>query len=285
MDVKPTAELMRMTMLKKMMSDSSMDTLTGSSKNSEMFKMLLQAMVMNDTTGNQATGANSQADQNALLQLMMTTLQGGTGTSGSGIDLSAFGLSGEANTGSSSESDGADLFGLGLMNSLGQSTSTAPEQNVGNSISAAAGQSAEVQAGATASKEEIQAAISAAANKYGVDEDFIKAIVKQESGFRSDAVSKAGAMGLMQLMPKTAESLGVENPFNVLENIDGGTRYIKKLINSFDGSKELALSAYNGGIGRMNKRGVDTVDEIGNMPKETQNYVAKVMSSYSSYKK
>lgn len=130
----------------------------------------------------------------------------------------------------------------------------------------------------------IDNAIEQASQKYGVDQDFIKAIIKQESNFHPNAVSGAGAEGLMQLMPKTAESLGVKNPFDVLENIDGGTKYIKQLMDSFGGSKELALSAYNGGIGRMNRRGVDTVGEIGNMPKETQNYVAKVMKAYETYK-
>jgi soluble lytic murein transglycosylase-like protein len=121
--------------------------------------------------------------------------------------------------------------------------------------------------------------------KYRVDDDLIKAVIKQESGFKPDAVSHAGAQGLMQLMPKTADSLGVDNPFSVLENIDGGTRYLRQLLDSFDGNKKLALAAYNGGIGRMNKLGVDTVGEINKMPKETRNYVEKVMKNYESYKK
>jgi soluble lytic murein transglycosylase-like protein len=132
---------------------------------------------------------------------------------------------------------------------------------------------------------DIDTAIKAAAAKYGVDESLIKAVIKQESGFNPTAVSKAGAEGLMQLMPSTAKSLGVDNPFDALQNIDGGTKYIKNLLDSFKGSKELALSAYNGGISRMNNRGVDTVDEINKMPNETQNYVAKVMKAYDNYKK
>lgn len=131
----------------------------------------------------------------------------------------------------------------------------------------------------------ITAAIENAASKYGVDKDFIKAVIKNESSFNPQALSKSGAMGLMQLMPSTAKALGVENPFDVLENIDGGTRYLKRLMNEFGGSKELALSAYNGGIGRMNKLGVDTVEEIGKMPSETRNYVNRVISTYNSYKK
>jgi len=84
----------------------------------------------------------------------------------------------------------------------------------------------------------------------------------------------------MQLMPSTASSLGVNNPFDALENVDGGTRYLKKLIDGFDGNVELALSAYNGGIGRMNRLGVDSKDKINRMPSETQRYVEKVMNTY-----
>lgn len=130
----------------------------------------------------------------------------------------------------------------------------------------------------------INNAISKASKKYGIDQDLIKSVIKQESGFNPNARSSAGAEGLMQLMPKTSESLGVENPFNVLENIDGGTRYLKSLINSFNGDTKLALAAYNGGIGRMNRLGVDTDEEINRMPAETQNYVNKVVKNYQAYK-
>lgn len=131
---------------------------------------------------------------------------------------------------------------------------------------------------------DIDGAIKYASEKYGVDEDFIRALIKQESSFNPRAVSRAGAQGLMQLMPSTAKSLGVGNPFDVLENIDGGTRYLKGLLDRFNGSKELALAAYNGGSGRMRRLGVDTVEEIGKMPGETRNYVSNVMNNYRNYK-
>jgi soluble lytic murein transglycosylase-like protein len=129
----------------------------------------------------------------------------------------------------------------------------------------------------------IEAAIKEASRKFGVEEALIKAVIKQESGFNPNAISRAGAIGLMQLMPKTAESLGV-NPFDPVENIEGGVKYLKGLINRFNGNKYLALAAYNGGIGRMQKRGVDTVEEINKMPDETVNYVKKVMEYYEKYK-
>lgn len=130
----------------------------------------------------------------------------------------------------------------------------------------------------------INEAIKISAQKYGVDEDFIKAVIKQESSFNPNSVSRCGAQGLMQLMPSTAQSLGVTNPFDTLQNVDAGTRYLKGLMNSYNGSKELALSAYNGGSGRMKRRGVDTVAEINKMPKETVAYVDKVMRNYYKYK-
>jgi soluble lytic murein transglycosylase-like protein len=131
---------------------------------------------------------------------------------------------------------------------------------------------------------DIESAIESSSERYGVDDDLIKSEIKQESGFNQYAVSKAGAQGLMQLMPKTAESLGVDNPFDVLENIDGGTRYLRNLLDAFGGDKKLALAAYNGGIGRMQRLGVDTENEIDRMPKETQNYVEKVIANYQKYK-
>ena len=127
---------------------------------------------------------------------------------------------------------------------------------------------------------DLMSQIDKISQKYDVDSNLVKSVIKQESNFNPNAVSNAGAQGLMQLMPSTASSLGVNNPFDALENVDGGTRYLKKLIDGFDGNVELALSAYNGGIGRMNRLGVDSKDKINRMPSETQRYVEKVMNTY-----
>lgn len=114
--------------------------------------------------------------------------------------------------------------------------------------------------------------------KYDVDEDFIKAIIKQESGFNTRATSKKGAMGLMQLMPKTAESLGVIDAYNPSQNIEGGVKYLKGLLEKYDNNKELALAAYNAGSGAVKK--------YGGIPpyKETQNYVNTIMNTYNKVK-
>ncbi len=121
--------------------------------------------------------------------------------------------------------------------------------------------------------------IKSTANKYGVDPLLIKAIIHIESGFNHRAVSNKGAQGLMQLMPQTARDLRVWNPFDPMQNIDGGTRYIRKMLKTFHGDLRLSLAAYNAGP--------NLVGRVGRVPAipETRNYVRKVISQYNYYKK
>lgn len=126
----------------------------------------------------------------------------------------------------------------------------------------------------------IEEAVKKASTKYGVDESFIKAVIKAESSFDPKAKSHAGAMGLMQLMPGTARELGVTNPYDIEENIDGGTKYLRGLLDMYGNSKELALAAYNAGPGAVRTRGVQGKEDIDRMPTETKNYVKNVMKYY-----
>ena len=128
------------------------------------------------------------------------------------------------------------------------------------------------------SRSEINDLIEKYAEKNGLDSDFVKAVVKQESGFNPQATSSCGAMGLMQLMPGTAQGLGVTNAYDAEQNIMGGTKYLKGLMDRFDNNKSLALAAYNAGP--------NAVKKYGGIPPymETQNYVKSVLSNYDKMK-
>jgi len=119
----------------------------------------------------------------------------------------------------------------------------------------------------------IHQTIEQTARKYGLAPELVHSIVQAESNYQPNAVSSAGAMGLMQLMPETAKEMGVSNPFDIQQNIEGGIKYLKKMLDTFDGDLKKALQAYNAGPGAV-------VRHKGEVPyAETRSYVQRVMAS------
>jgi soluble lytic murein transglycosylase-like protein len=131
------------------------------------------------------------------------------------------------------------------------------------------------QASGALSAEQLDAIIEEAAAKHGVDSNLVRAVIKVESNYNPHAVSRKGAMGLMQLMPSTARSLQVNNPFDARQNIDGGVRHLKQLLQDFNGDLSKSVAAYNAGAGAVQRHG-------GVPPyAETQAYVRRVNQLYN----
>jgi len=115
-----------------------------------------------------------------------------------------------------------------------------------------------------------------AAEKNGVDPSLVRAVIQAESSGNPEAVSSAGAQGLMQLMPATAKELGVKDPFDPAENIMAGARYLRRLLDRYQGNTRLALAAYNWGMGNLENRPHA-------LPRETKEYIAKVEHYYQAH--
>jgi hypothetical protein len=130
----------------------------------------------------------------------------------------------------------------------------------------------------TASESPVKDLISSAALRHQIDPDFVASVVRAESGFLPTAVSPKGALGLMQLMPQTAAGLGVKNVLDPAANVEGGTRYLRQLLDRYAGDAVKALAAYNAGPER--------VDQYGGIPpyRETRVYIARIIEDFNRKK-
>jgi soluble lytic murein transglycosylase-like protein len=130
-------------------------------------------------------------------------------------------------------------------------------------------------------RQSIMEKITRIARAYGVDHNLVREVIRAESNFNPYAVSRAGAKGLMQLMESTAKALNVDNVYDPEQNIAGGTKYLRHLLNRYNGNVKVALAAYNAGPGRIRRLGIDTDAELeakyDQLPQETQRYVAKIV--------
>jgi soluble lytic murein transglycosylase-like protein len=153
---------------------------------------------------------------------------------------------------------------------VGNALLTAKEQGPASGNTLASGSAA------PGGAEWLEKIVQQSATVHNVDPNLVRAIIKVESNFNPHAVSRKGAMGLMQLMPSTAKSLNVTNPYDPAQNVDAGVRHFKQLLDSYNGNVELSLAAYNAGAGAVQRsRGVPRYSE-------TQNYVKRITSLYAS---
>lgn len=168
----------------------------------------------------------------------------------------------------------AALASAGKMTPAAAKTSPGDAAAVGSASAAAPAPPAEAGGytppalGSSPQRQEIDRLIQGAAARHGVDPHLVRAVVTAESDFNPRCVSSAGAKGLMQLMPDTAKDMGVSNPFDPAQNIEGGTRYLALMLKRFDGDEKKALAAYNWGP--------SNVERGGSLPGETRTYLQRV---------
>lgn len=256
----------------------------------------INSVALNENARSSANSTNSEITQNQYVNgqgIINDTL--GSSTSSDALNgLMTLGLmSGSFGSSDSNTSSGTSGFSL-IMSSLlkamsekeGQTQQGIAQNNRYNNtmnnlsdviVRSLGGVTSSTVISATGSNSErIEKAIADASAKYGVNENLIRAIIKTESNFNPNAVSSAGAKGLMQLMPSNIDYYGVTDPFNIEQNIDAGTRHIKDYLETYNYDLNMALAAYNFGPGNMASRGISSSSDFYKLPTETKNYLVKI---------
>lgn len=240
----------------------------------------------------QQDGSGDSLFAQLLSQLTQPSLDSMDSSDGMDSLDSLASLSGLGSLDSLNSTDGSDsLLGMGLgLNASGaggSSLSALGLNDISGALLGSSGSSLDSLASGSGSAFAYDGLIQQAAAQFGVDPALIKGVIQSESSFRSDAVSSAGAKGLMQLMDGTAQGLGVTDPFDPAQNINGGTRYLSYLLRKYDGNEAVALAAYNAGPGTIDKLGIhndkELVARLQELPKETQAYVRKVLDARAAW--
>lgn len=211
---------------------------------------------------------NKRVEQFYQMQLMTQMFKEAIG------DSPAFEMVMESITEAMVDSNGnIDFTNLGLTEEQTQSLGYGGKERVTAAIK-------DISSSMKSDDARIEEAVEKASKKYGIDKELINIIIYHESRFKPDVTSSAGAMGLMQLMPGTAKAMGVENPYDIEDNVMGGTKLLKNLLDTYGNSKELALAGYSAGTGTVEKLGVKSKEDIHKLPYESREFIQYVMKNY-----
>lgn len=211
---------------------------------------------------------NKKIEQFYQMQLMTQVFKEAMG------DSPAFEIVMQSITEAMTDSKGnIDFSKLGLTEEQTQSLGYGGQERIASAIN-------DISFSMKSDDKRIEEAVEKASRKYGIDKELINTIIYHESRFKPEVTSSAGAMGLMQLMPGTAKAMGVENPYDIEDNVMGGTKLLRNLLDTYGNSKELALAGYSAGTGTVERLGVKSKEDIHKLPYESREFIQYVMKNY-----
>lgn len=262
--VNSTLQYQIMNMIMRCMSSEN-SALSGSDSTSSdyqgnAFETVLRSLMSAEAENSSKNSSGESSGADGLNSLLLNMLMSNSSSEFGDSDSDSTGLS-----------DYSSL--LGLSSSLGNNNIENYYNTYGLTSSGLSPSNSKI----NVSNSAIEKAVEAASKKYGVDKNLILSVIQQESSFNPYSTSSTGAMGLMQLMPGTASELGVTNAYDVDQNVDGGTKYLKSLLNTF-GDYKKAIAAYNAGPGAVESSN----GEMSKLPQETKDYVSKVLKYYTN---